>query len=180
MAQTRHFHKYNMTVGPQELIDPKKFDVILNVSDSPCWLEYPESVRAARCLYNWFPINEMRPWGLAPFYWSKRILDNAAHCGQKIGIHCHAGAHRSPIIALLWMLSLEKPDSVMKQWEGQDWSFTVDGRESNIWSMYGRDKVKGIVPDNIAKLHQLMRLYPSYSLMGLEQLLNKKEETFSY
>lgn len=82
----------------------KTFDVWINVADSPCNTFFPTSNKPR--MY-WYPIQELSFWGYGPFYWIKRILD--FHVLEKpvnkIYLHCHAGANRSPTVLFYWLLS---------------------------------------------------------------------------
>ena len=157
-----------MTVGPQEEITPKKFDVVLNVSDSMCWLTEPELIKESGCEYHWFPINEMSRWGYAPFFWSKRLLDSAYARKKSIGVHCHAGAHRSPIISLMWMASREGSlEDALRLFEGKDWSFDVTGYQTSIGAILNRDIRAGTVPVDILDMYKKMDKSQKFSLMGI-------------
>lgn len=81
----------------------KKFDAIINVSCSPCAYFYPAYPGQ---YMHWVPINEMGYWGLAPFYWFKKVMDFHHSKGHRVYVHCHAGAYRSPTFVVYWLMSL--------------------------------------------------------------------------
>jgi len=79
----------------------QSFDVFLNVSDSPS--NYFDGLEGQRM--HWTPISEMGYWGYAPLYFCKMVLDHHYKKKDRVYVHCHAGAHRGPMMAMCWLLS---------------------------------------------------------------------------
>jgi hypothetical protein len=148
-------------VGPSEEMNPQCFDLILNVSDSPCWLDDITLPLTYGCIYQWIPIEEMSNWGYEPFFASKRLLDRAFKLELNIGIHCHAGVHRSPAIAYAWMLSNNPKEEVNELWKDD---------VSSIIGAFKRDVERGTIP-KLQRFHMYMNDYPEYSLLAIKHLL---------
>lgn len=82
--------------------DAQSFDTIVNVSDSVCAYLHP--ARPDQRMH-WYPINETAYWTYTPFYVIKHVLDYHYDRKDKIYLHCHAGAWRSPSMFRFWLLS---------------------------------------------------------------------------
>lgn len=80
----------------------KSYDAIVNVSCSEC--AYFSPAFAGQKMH-WTPVNEMGQWSLAAFYYVKKVLDYHYERGDKVYLHCHAGAYRSPTMAIMWLVS---------------------------------------------------------------------------
>jgi len=54
----------------------------------------------------WYPLPE-GPWGYAPFFWIKKLLDRelSKEKSTSIYVHCDHGLQRSPLIVYHWLLS---------------------------------------------------------------------------
>jgi len=77
------------------------YSAVINVSDSPCaTFDYQMKIPSF-----WFPINEVENWGHVPFYGTLKVVNEYWKDEKPILIHCHAGANRSPSIALAVMIS---------------------------------------------------------------------------
>lgn len=174
----RRNSRYNITVGPAQDITPDRFDAILNVADTPFWLEKAHIINP-KCRYYWYPINEESRWGHGPFFWSKRILDIEYARGSSIGIHCAAGAHRSPMIAYAWITHQNKKhpmgvDQIFTNGGADDWSITHDNpKVFTIHDRWNIDVQKCHIPNDIMEMYDVMDNFPSYSLMGCVRMLYK-------
>ena len=164
----RKIEPYNILIGPVDEYeasladDSSRYDVVVSLRDVA-----PHFDRG-NFRYYWYPINEASDWGYGPFFWSKRILDFHTERNERILVHCSAGVHRSPMIVLAWLLSLEVlkngPTDVnlaaINPLMGDD---TVD--------LYSADVKKGRIPADLEKFFQLMDENPSAGLTDcLEQL----------
>lgn len=165
----------------------RQFQAFVNVSDTaatylepPRWLcpdlqcDEPSHIWEPRM--HWFPINECGYWGYAPLYWSKKILDHHHERGDQIYLHCHAGAHRSPMIAYCWLLSrghsLREAARILgnrrRKWaklELQD--FIRDYRD---W---------GLLPTELKKFYERIQKNPTWSLASIlldEGLIERTDE----
>lgn len=108
----------------------------------------------------WFPINEVTPWGHAPFFYVKRLLDFHIQVDSnvKILIHCAAGAERSPMMAFCYMMSLGfTPEEIDEK--------CLHGR--SLSQRYYHLIKYGIVPGDLPAFYKLMNEYPTNSLMGI-------------
>src|SRR5688500_16961212 len=82
---------------PESLERGIDYDIIINVSDSPCGsLEFQSPCFYKKPQLIWIPINEWSVFGYEVFYAAKKIFD--ANRDKKILIFCHAGACRSVLI----------------------------------------------------------------------------------
>lgn len=74
-----------------------------------------------------------------------------------------------------WLQQKEGWDGALKLFEGQDWSITVDdGRKSTIGRRWEIDLRLGTIPNDLMEFYALMDKHPTYSLMGIRNLLYKK------
>lgn len=76
------------------------FDAIVNVSATVHALFEPS--RPDQRTY-WYPLNELGEWSYAYFAYMFRVLDYHYDKGDKILVHCAAGAYRSPSIVRQWL-----------------------------------------------------------------------------
>ena len=160
----------NVFIGcdPTDGMTPKtveNFDVFLNVADSECETLKPYPNKHQH--YYWFPINEVGYWGLAPFYYVNKVLDHHLPLGHKIYHHCHAGAHRSPMTFMLYLvykgLSLTEAASYLMR-RAPDLEI----------SMFFMDIKGGHISPYIFDFLEAMRRHPTYSLMGLLQYMRRE------
>lgn len=79
-----------------------KFDVFLNVSDTPCALLHPSRPDQRQ---HWLPLIECGEWPYGVLHASRVILDDAHERRLRVYLHCHAGAFRSPHILVAWLLT---------------------------------------------------------------------------
>jgi hypothetical protein len=140
--------------------DAESFQAFLNVSDSEC--NYFDPLPGQRM--HWHPINEMGYWGYAPLFYCKKVLDY--HYGQKnrIYLHCHAGAHRSPMMGFCWLLSRGHTvkDAARILWNG-------DNPRSGHWEVgaFKRDlTIYRVLPRRLMEFYRRVKENPTYSLMG--------------
>lgn len=153
-----HFQKITDSLyqgsHPESLEQGVEFDIIINVSDSPCSsLDTKPVSFYKRPIHFWMPVNECGKWDYAAFYATKRILDSLK---GKALIHCHAGAYRSVIIAYSWLYS-----------NNQEHLFP-DGK--GTWDRFVANQHSSRCPVGIELFLRTMNDYPSYSLVGV---LNK-------
>lgn len=128
------------------------FDVYVNVADSPCNTfepSYPGQVM------RWYPVNEMGRWNLSYLYWLKKVMDFHHDRGDRIYLHCHAGAYRSPSAALLWLQSRGLTPTQARK--------IVRERGPTIYKIWENH---GNVPDLKDKLFKSMRKHPTWGLSG--------------
>jgi hypothetical protein len=145
---------YNVTIAPvdqyEELLadnSSPRYDVVVSLRDVA-----PHFGRGGFRHY-WYPINEASDWGYGPFFWSKRILDFHTERNDRILVHCSAGVHRSPMIVLAWLLSLEVrkngPNNLnLAKIQSLIGSDAVD--------LYEADTRKGRIPADLERFFQLM------------------------
>ncbi|MBR9702458.1 dual specificity protein phosphatase family protein [Candidatus Woesearchaeota archaeon] len=82
----------------------ESFDLFMNVSDCPHEVLLPEKPRPDTRML-WYPVAELSDWTYGPFYWSKRVLDEALEKKTQTYLHCDSGVNRSPCIAMAWLTS---------------------------------------------------------------------------
>lgn len=121
-----------------------EFDLVINVNDA----------YTTESSHFWFPINEVAPWGYAPFFFVKRIID--AHPDANVLIHCAAGACRSPLMVFGYTMSHGMPPEEVEAKYG--------GR---YMTLYARMKRDGIIPANLPEFYDMMNKWPENSLMGV-------------
>ena len=119
------------------------YDLVINVNDA--YLHGSQ---------HWFPINEVAPWGYAPFFFVKRLLDN--HPEAKVLIHCAAGACRSPLMAFCYTMSSGMSAEEVEACYG-----------GNYIEQYLRKVKAKTIPNNLPLFYQTMREWPKYALMGI-------------
>ena len=141
--------------------DAQKFDAILNVSDSECAFFHPS--RPDQKMY-WYPLNELGYWGYAHFLVTKKILDYHYDRGDKVLIHCHAGAYRSVRTGIWWLVGRGfTPEEAM----AMDWGKPAD----RLKEEYGEnwkdhvfiDVVRGNAPKNLVEMYARMKTRPTDS-----------------
>lgn len=157
--QLIHISQFDITVNWEEEAE-HDYPVILNVSDTP-------GPKLGQAGYYWYPINEVSNWGYGPFYWSKKILDK--HCfpkQDKILVHCHAGAHRSPMIVFWWLRSHGySVQTIHDKWF-----------KHSIWRLAEYDMQHGTIPKDLIEFYAQMVKFPEYSLMGILYSMGKYGE----
>lgn len=146
--------KFNIAICPEEEAS-RDWPTIINVSDTP-------GPKLGQAGYYWYPINEISNWGYGPFYWSKKILDK--HIGQsdKILVHCHAGAHRSPMIVYWWLRSCGHPTKTIEKWF-----------DYPISKLAEQDMRKNHIPSDLMEFYKEIRKNPTWSLMGILNSMGK-------
>lgn len=90
-----------------------KIHAFINVSDSPGTLSYidhvslPEGYNPA---HHWYPVSELGYWGLGVFYWAAKLFEHYLYNQHHttVYVHCHAGAHRSPLITALCLFAYRR------------------------------------------------------------------------
>jgi len=111
----------------------------------------------------WFPINEVSPWGYAPFFFIKRMLDHAGP-EKKILLHCAAGACRSPMMLYCYLLSKGETGASIEEKYG--------GKYNTLYDMMVR---RGHIPADLLRFYALMDQHPTNSLMGVLARMDKPE-----
>jgi hypothetical protein len=165
-----YLQKFNITIGPEEgLLELAQRgttpDIVLNVADSIPEIELMQPFKDTK--FFWYPINEVSRWGYGPFFWSKRILDfyTRYSTNNKIFVHCHAGAHRSPMIVYCWLLSMGFPQGEI------DHIF----HNPHFSDLYAFDLQHMHIPADLGDFYAVMNDCPTYSLMGcLKELAERK------
>lgn len=153
MANMIQLPKYSISVGPEEAAQIRGFDVIINVNDS-----MPKILDPAPSKLFWFPINEMAPWGYAPFFCTKRLLDFYTVRKTNILVHCAGGAHRAPAMVYGWLLS--KGHS-----QGEAANFLRSWTQAN----WDRDIEMGIIPADILEMYACMKTHSAECLQSIMQ-----------
>lgn len=83
-----------------------KFDIFVNVSPIPGYSLETERPRPDT-IYHWYPLREAGFWNYEPFFWSKKILDEAFDENKSVYLHCESGVNRSHCIGMAWLTSRE-------------------------------------------------------------------------
>jgi len=109
----------------------QSFDAIVNVSSTRCKTFEPARPDQRT---HWFPIIEMGRWPIVYLLWIKEVMDHHWKKGDKIYLHCHAGAFRSPSAALLWLDSRghTKEEALKICHDKSDGIFRIQGYQGNI------------------------------------------------
>jgi len=123
-----------------------KYDCVINVSDTMTGHED-----------FWFPINEVTAWGYSPFFWFKKIMDH--HDRGRTLVHCHAGIHRSLMMAYCWMLSIGFDECEAEK--------LFNSPSFNIRNDYTHDKENGFIPDDLLQFYKIIEEHPRWSLAGV-------------
>lgn len=116
--------------------DADQFDAIVNVSSTRCSVFEPS--RPDQRTY-WYPVIEMGRWSHGYLMWLVEVLDTHYERGDKIYLHCHAGAFRSPSAALLWLESRghTKEEALIIDDDNSGGTYRIQERQGNIPS--GKD-----------------------------------------
>jgi len=109
----------------------QSFDAIVNVSSTRCKTFEPARPDQRT---HWFPIIEMGRWPVVYLLWIKEVMDHHWKRRDKIYLHCHAGAFRSPSAALLWLDSRghTKEEALKICNDKSDGIFRIQGYQGNI------------------------------------------------
>jgi len=91
----------------------KEINIIINVSDEH-YNAYAAAVNERGKQYYWFPMSECNEnMGLHSMFGALGVLYQAYHADQKVLLHCHAGANRSPTVQAAFyylMIGQHMPD----------------------------------------------------------------------
>lgn len=142
----------------------EKYDSIFNFSDeAPYGLsknDYPKTE------IHWSPINEFGYWTYQPFYFIVPLMDNAVERGRNIYVHCHAGAHRSPLMTYLYLRSLgHTPEEAYALFDDK---YVVLGEKNNwLEETFQNDVEYGRIPADVVEFMKDVRTHKDRSLMGL-------------
>jgi len=141
------------------------YDTIINVSDDP-FKTLTRKNQSNMCQTHWFPINEFGYWTYQPFFWIAHILTENVDKDNRIYLHCHAGAHRSPMMAYVYLRALENsPDEAFKLFKEHD---GVDMKvKSANWleEIFQNDVEYGRIPEDIIEFMKYVLANPEQSLM---------------
>ncbi len=150
---------FNITVGPVEEAQTNShlYTHFINVDDCP-------GPQFGKPNAFWYPINELSNWGFGPFYWSKKILDEFQKSENKILLHCAAGVCRSPAILVAWLYS-----------RGY-YSFEINNMIKDDWytKKFKELQTSQCIPTGLNAMYRAMQDYPSYSLMGVLNMIDKR------
>ncbi len=136
----------------------ESFDVFINVADSPSVIFEPYPHK--RHYTYWFPINEMGYWSHSSFYGAIKALDFHIRAGHKIYLHCHAGAHRSPLVFLVYLLYEGK--TILEASE-----ILMPYSPLTMGKKFVSSVKKGHIPNTIFLFLQKMRENPHSSIQDL-------------
>lgn len=114
----------------------------------------------------WHPINEFGYWTYQPFYFFTILMDKAIERKDNIYVHCHAGAHRSPMMVYLYLRSLgNSPDEAYKLFED---NYVVIGDSFNwLEDTFQNDVEYGRIPEDIVEFMQYVRKNKNMSMMHI-------------
>ncbi len=158
----------------------RKFDVVINVSDSEHGSitndsefinsrptrDFADGVKVAmikrveQARHFWFPVNETGKWDYAAFFGAKRVMDKflmfpgatmlSPELKTSVLVHCSAGAYRSVLITYGWLLS-----------HGLEHLMSCD---KALWDRF----VEGPrAPKDIRRFLLAMNDYPTYCIGGI-------------
>ena len=163
---TRGIPRFNIQIGPiGDAIKYPHAQAIISVTDyfDPALTNHPH--------FYWIPINEIgQSWGYLSFFMAKKILDH--YCLNQVAplvyLCCSAGAHRSPLTAFCWLLSLgHTPETAHGHFFGQ---FNRSPLE-----MYQEDIRNGSIERDLPAFYQQMNQQPTLSYEALLQQMLKYE-----
>ncbi len=128
----------------------------------------------------WYPLVEMSEWPYAYFLYMFKVIDHHYRKGEKIYIHCHAGAYRSPSIFRWWLVacenkSLEESIKITKDWVDED---------MRHFSIYQNFLLRNLPPnfqDFIERIrHTKIHKAQMASILYQPFKLNKHPQVFQY
>ncbi len=159
--------KYHIEIGDHPMFDGidkivTKYNAIINVSDD---VPYPNEPYPDTAIH-WFPICEFGYWTYQPFYWIVRIMDRYVENHAKIYVHCHAGAHRSPMMVYLYLRSLgNTPDEAYDLFDDK---FSLDGQRHNwLEEVLTNDIEYGRIPSDVVEFMKDVRKDSDASMMSV-------------
>jgi hypothetical protein len=156
-------HPTRNEVFPRRKGEFDKYETFFNVSDDA---PYDNTITwRDDASVHWFPINEFGYWTYQPFYWLVRLLDEAIKENKEIYLHCHAGAHRSPMMAYLYIRSLgfSPEESYAKFAE----SNTLGERTNWLEETFQHDIEYGRIPSDVVEFMQDVRANKDLSMMSV-------------
>jgi len=153
-------HPTANTVTPPRPGELDKYNFFVNVSDDePYQMNKPDTE------VHWFPVNEFGYWTYQPFYWITRLMDRAVEEKKDVYLHCHAGAHRSPMMGYLYLRSLgHNPDEAFKLLE-EGWKVGADVTKNWLEETFLNDVEYGRIPEDVVQFMKDVRNNPKDSLM---------------
>jgi len=120
------------------------YSTVFNVSDNySCHADF------------WIPLVEMSAWTYTPFYWFKKLADE--HSKHPMLVHCHAGIHRSLLMAYCWLLSLGFDTKEAANLLSCD----------HVEDDYFRDIETGIIPGDLLDFYKIIEIHPKWCLSGV-------------
>jgi hypothetical protein len=140
----------------------ENYCVVVNVADTPCAI--PDFQAEGIPAY-WFPIVEFAYWGYTPFFATLRVAEMYYEKKKNILIHCHQGAHRSPIVAYTILRALGTSE--------EDAATQLEYPE--LTRILARDIKKGRIPEDIIEFLQRAINNPMMSLKDIGQIMGKTE-----
>jgi hypothetical protein len=141
------------------------YDTIINVSDDP-FKSLARKNQSTLCQIHWFPINEFGYWTYQPFFWIAHILMDNIDKENKVYLHCHAGAHRSPMMAYVYLRGLgNSPDEAFKLFEEHTDIDLKDKSANWLEEIFKNDVEYGRIPEDIVEFMKFVLKNPTRSLM---------------
>lgn len=136
--------------------------VVVNVADTPCAIP---DFQAEGIPAFWFPIVEFAYWGYTPFFSTLRVAEMYYEQTKPILIHCHQGAHRSPIVAYTILRALNvTPQEAEARLE-----------YPRLTEIFERDIKKERIPSDIIDFLRKSREHPEMSMKDIGQIMGKTE-----
>ena len=145
---------------PESRVD--KYESIFNFSDEPPYginkKAHPETE------VHRHPINEFGYWTYQPFFFMVHLMDDAVARDRNVYVHCHAGAHRSPMMTYLYLRSLgNSPDEAYALFDDK---YVVLGEKSNwLEETFQNDVEYGRIPADIVEFMKDVRKNKDISMM---------------
>lgn len=133
---------------------------VVNVADDPC---ATPQFQAEGIPSYWFPIIEFGYWGYIPFFSTLRVVETYWDGSKNILIHCHQGAHRSPIVAY----------AILKARENTPEQIETYLEYPKLTEVFNRDIEKRRIPDDIIGFLQKAQENPGMSIKDIGQLMGK-------
>lgn len=139
-----------------------EFCVVVNVADTPC---ATFDFQANGVYAFWFPIVEFGEWGYVPFFGTLRVAEAYYERNNPILIHCHQGAHRSPIVAYTILRAVGRDAAEAER----------ELEYPGLTEVFHRDIQKKRIPADIIEFLKKALQYPTASMKDIGQMLGKTE-----
>jgi len=136
------------------------FCMVVNVADTPCATDL---FQAEGIPSYWFPICEFAYWGYTPFFATLRMMEYHYTGEKPILIHCHQGAHRSPIVAY----------TILRAFGRTPLEAETELEYKGLTEIFERDIKKERIPADIIEFLQMALENPQNSLKDIGQMMGK-------